>query len=58
MISTDSLDWQSLREVFRPVINMVWIILILILIYVIIRIRQKKALRKLHNERKMKRRLR
>ncbi len=58
MNNADTLNLQTYGEAFRPVIYLTVVIFILLLAYVIIRIKQKKNLRRMHLDRRNKRLLR
>ena len=58
MNSADTLNLQEYREAFRPVLYLVIAIFILLLAFVIMRIRQRKHLRKIRLDRRNKRLLR
>ncbi|MCD6200510.1 MAG: hypothetical protein J7K46_01740 [Bacteroidales bacterium] len=58
MNSTDTLSLQTYGEAFRPVLYLTIAIFVLLLIFVIMRIKQRKNLRRLHLERRNKRLMR
>jgi len=58
MNNTDTLSLQAYREAFQPVLYLTIAIFILLLIFVIMLIKQRKNLRRLHRERRNKRMIR
>ena len=58
MHSTDTLNLQAYGQAFRPVLYLTIAIFIVLLVFVIMRIKQKKNLRRLHLERRNKRMMR
>lgn len=58
MNNADTLNLQTYGEAFRPVVYMTFVIFILLLVFVIMRIKQKKNLRRMHIDRRNKRLLR
>ncbi len=58
MNSADTLNLQTYGEALRPVLYLTIAIFILLLIFIVMRIQQRKHLRKIHFDRRNKRMMR